>query len=96
MATYVSLLNWTDEGVKNIAGTVDRADAAKKLVADMGGSLDVYWTMGQFDMVAISEFPDDETAVAFLAKLGALGNIRSQTMRAFDADGVRAIMSSTS
>lgn len=92
MARYVSLLNWTDEGVKNIAGTVDRAEAAKKMVADMGGSLDVYWTMGQFDMIAISEFPDDETAVAFLAQLASLGNVRSQTMRAFDAEGVRGIM----
>jgi uncharacterized protein with GYD domain len=94
MARYVSLLNWTDEGVKHIAGTVDRAEAAKKMVADMGGTLEVYWTMGQFDMVAISEFSDDETAVAFLAQLGSLGNVRSQTMRAFDADGVRAIMTS--
>ena len=94
MARYVSLLNWTDEGVKNIAGTVDRAEAAKKMVADMGGSLDVYWTMGQFDMIAISEFPDDETAVAFLAQLASLGNVRSQTMRAFDAEGVRGIMTS--
>jgi uncharacterized protein with GYD domain len=94
MARYVSLLNWTDEGVKNIAGTVDRAEAAKKMVADMGGSLEVYWTMGQFDMIAISEFPDDEAAAAFLAQLASLGNVRSQTMRAFDAEGVRGIMTS--
>jgi uncharacterized protein with GYD domain len=72
---------------------VDRAEAAQKLVADMGGSLQVYWTMGQFDMVAISEFPDDETAVTFLAKLSSLGNVRTQTMRAFDGSAVRGIMS---
>jgi uncharacterized protein with GYD domain len=95
MARYVSLLNWTDEGAKNIAGTVERAEAARKMVAEKGGSLDVYWTMGQYDMVAISEFPDDETAVAFLAQLASLGNVRSQTMRAFDADDVKGIMSST-
>jgi uncharacterized protein with GYD domain len=94
MARYVSLLNWTDEGAKNIAGTVERAEAARKMVAEKGGSLDVYWTMGQYDMVAISEFPDDETAVAFLAQLASLGNVRSQTMRAFDADDVKGIMSS--
>jgi uncharacterized protein with GYD domain len=58
----------------------------------LGGSLDVYWTMGQYDMVAITEFDDDETAVAFLAKVSSLGNVRSQTMRAFDADSVRSIM----
>jgi uncharacterized protein with GYD domain len=93
MSTYISLINWTDEGAKSAAGTVDRAEAAKKVVADMGGSLQVYWTMGQYDMVAISEFPDDETAVGFLAQLSSLGNVRTQTMRAFDADAVRGIMS---
>ena len=93
MSTYVSLINWTDEGAKNASGTVDRAEAAQQLVAGMGGSLQVYWTMGQYDIVAISEFPNDETAVAFLAKLSSLGNVRTQTMRAFNADEVRGIIS---
>ncbi len=93
MSTYVSLINWTDEGAKTASNTVDRAEAAQKVVADMGGSLQVYWTMGQYDMVAISEFPDDEAAVAFLAKLSSLGNVRTQTMRAFNGDDVRGIMS---
>jgi uncharacterized protein with GYD domain len=93
MSTYVSLINWTDEGAKTASNTVDRAEAAQKIVADMGGSLQIYWTMGQFDMVAVSEFPDDETAVAFLAKLTSLGNVRTQTMRAFNGDDVRGIMS---
>jgi uncharacterized protein with GYD domain len=93
MARFVSLLNWTDQGAKTAAAeTVDRAEAAKKVAADMGGSLELYWTMGEYDMVAVTEFPDDETAVAFLAKVSSLGNVRSQTMRAFDADSVRAIM----
>jgi uncharacterized protein with GYD domain len=92
MARFVSLLNWTDQGAKTAAETVDRAEAAKKVAADMGGSLEIYWTMGQYDMVAVTEFPDDETAVAFLAKVSSLGNIRSQTMRAFDANSVRGIM----
>lgn len=92
MARFVSLLNWTDQGAKTAAETVDRAEAAKKVAADMGGSLEIYWTMGQYDMVAVTEFPDDETAVAFLAKVSSLGNVRSQTMRAFDADSVRGII----
>jgi uncharacterized protein with GYD domain len=94
MSRYISLINWTDEGAKHIGGTVDRAEAGQKLAADMGGSLQVYWTMGQYDMVAVSEFPDDQTAVAFLTQLTSLGNVRTQTMRAFDAEGVRGIMSS--
>ena len=92
MARFVSLLNWTDQGAKTAADTVNRAEAAKKVASDMGGSLEIYWTMGQYDMVAITEFADDETAVAFLAKVSSLGNIRSQTMRAFDADSVRGIL----
>jgi len=93
MSTYVSLINWTDEGAKSASGTVDRAEAAQQLVAGMGGSLQIYWTMGEYDMIAISEFPDDETAVAFLAKLSSLGNVRTQTMRAFNGDEVRGILS---
>ena len=92
MARFVSLLNWTDQGAKTAADTVDRAEAAKKVASDMGGSLEIYWTMGQYDMVAITEFADDETAVAFLAKVSSLGNVRSQTMRAFDTDSVRGII----
>jgi uncharacterized protein with GYD domain len=92
MARFISLINWTDQGAKDAAGTVERADAAKKVAADMGGSLEVYWTMGQYDIVAISEFPDDETAVGFLAKISTLGNIRTATMRAFDSSEVNAIM----
>ena len=92
MARFISLLNWTDAGAKTAGDTVDRAEAAKKVAAEMGGSLEIYWTMGQYDMVAIMEFADDETAVAFLAKVSSLGNIRSQTMRAFDAAAVKGIM----
>jgi uncharacterized protein with GYD domain len=93
MATYISLINWTDEGAKNAKDTVDRAEAAEKLAADMGGSFQSYWTMGPYDLVTISEFPDDETAVKFLAKVASLGNVRTSTMRAFDGSEVRSIMS---
>ena len=58
----------------------------------MGGSLEIYWTMGRSDVVAVTEFADDETAVASLAKVASLGNVRSQTMSAFDADAVKSIM----
>ena len=92
MARFVSLLNWTDQGAKTASDTVNRAEAAMKVASDMGGSLEILWTMGQYDMIAITEFADDETAVAFLAKVSSLGNIRSQTMRAFDADSVRGII----
>ncbi len=85
-------MNWTDEGAKHADSTVDRAEAAQKMVSDMGGSMQIYWTMGQYDLIAISEFADDETAVAFLAKLSSAGNVRTHTMRAFDGTEVGGIL----
>jgi uncharacterized protein with GYD domain len=92
MSTYVSLINWTDEGAKTASNTVDRAEAALELAKAVGGTMQFLWTMGQYDLVTISEFPDDETAVATLAKIAAGGHVRTQTMRAFNADEVRGIM----
>lgn len=93
MPRYVSLINFTEKGIGAYKDTVTRADAAKKAAADMGGSLEVMWTVGQYDLVAISEFPDDETATKFLLNVGAQGNIRTQTMRAFDASEMSRIIS---
>jgi len=96
MAKYVSLINWTEKGATTFRDTVDRAEAAKQLAASFGGALEaVYWTMGPYDIVAISEAPDDETASAFALALGSQGNLRMVTMRAFDADGMRGILAKT-
>jgi uncharacterized protein with GYD domain len=92
MPKYVSLINWTEQGIKSYRDTVSRADEAMKAAADMGGSLEVHWTLGEYDIVAVSEFPDDETATAFLLKVGSLGNIRTKTLRAFDANEVQRIV----
>lgn len=92
MAKYVSLINFTEKGIGSFKETVTRADAAKKAAADMGGSLEVMWTVGQYDLVAISEFPDDETATKFLLNVGAQGNTRTQTMRAFDSSEMSRIV----
>lgn len=92
MAKYVSLIHWTDQGAKTAAESVQRARAAEKVATDMGGSIEVYWTMGQYDLVSIAEFSDDETAAMFMAKLSSLGNVRTQTMRAFDIDEAKRLM----
>jgi uncharacterized protein with GYD domain len=92
---YVSLISWTEQGVKNYRETVNRAEDAMKAAADMGGSLQVYWTLGEYDIVAVSEFPDDETATAFLLKVGSWGNIRTKTMRAFEPEDVHRIIGMT-
>lgn len=84
MATFVVLLNWTDQGIKSIKDSTSRADAAKELMGGFGVELkDVYWTLGGYDVVSIAEAPDDETMTAALLKLGSMGNVRSTTLRAF-------------
>jgi uncharacterized protein with GYD domain len=93
MATYITLIRWTEQGIQHARETVDRVEQARAAVAQLGGRLTgVYWTQGEYDLVALSEFPDDETATAFFLSLGMLGNVRTQTLRAFGADEMRRIL----
>jgi uncharacterized protein with GYD domain len=93
MPTYVSLINWTEKGVAEFKDTVDRAEAAGQLAGKFGGALkEIYWTAGPYDIVAVSEAPDDESASAFALTLAAGGHIRSTTLRAFSADEMRGIV----
>jgi uncharacterized protein with GYD domain len=93
MATYVSLISWTDQGIRAFKDTVDRAEAAQALAGKFGGTLkEIYWTLGPYDIVAISDAPDDESATAFALALSSQGNVRTTTMRAFSADETRAIV----
>jgi uncharacterized protein with GYD domain len=93
MATYIALVNWTDQGVRDFRDTVDRADAVADTAQKLGGSQKaLFWTIGPYDLVAIAEFPDDETATAFALAVGSQGNVRTTTLRAFDADEMRAVI----
>ena len=93
MPTYISLTSWTEQGIKNYKDTVDRSKAAGEAVASLGGTIrDIYSTIGPYDIVVVADFPDDETGTAFLLKLGAIGNVRSTTMRAFSADEMARII----
>lgn len=93
MPTYVLLLNWTEQGVKNFKDTVDRFEAARSWFDGRGvGFKDVHWTLGQHDLVAVVEGPDDETVAAAGLALAAQGNIRATTMRAFSADEMRGVI----
>ncbi len=96
MKTYVSLINWTEQGIKDFRDTTQRADAFTKLVENSGGKVrELVWTVGQYDMVCVADFPDDETGVAALLRVGSLGNIRSNTLRAFGADEMADIIDRT-
>ena len=96
MATYVSLINWTDQGIKNYRDSVRRAEDYRGLVEKHGGQVrQLVWTLGEYDIVAVADFPDDETATAVVLQTAAGGNVRTKTMKAFDADQMSAIIQRT-
>jgi uncharacterized protein with GYD domain len=96
MPTYISLVSWTEKGIGAFKDSVNRADAANALMGKFGGRMkDIYWTLGPYDIVVVSEAPDDESATAFALELGAMGNVRTTTMRAFDSGEMRAILAKT-
>jgi uncharacterized protein with GYD domain len=95
MPTYISLLRYTQQGVQNIKESPARLDAAKKAFQAMGGELKQwYLVMGQYDAVVVSEGPDDETAAKLALAIGAQGNIRTETLRAFTEEEYRKLIAS--
>ncbi|OGN83070.1 MAG: hypothetical protein A2X23_11335 [Chloroflexi bacterium GWC2_73_18] len=85
MAKFIILGSFTDQGIKNVKGTTQRAKAFADAAAQMGGRLDVWWTLGVYDWVAMAEAPDAATVTSFLLQLGMQGNSRTSTLEAFDA-----------
>ncbi len=93
MPTYVSLLNFTDQGIRTIKETLSRAERAAEIAQKHGARLEqLYWTVGPYDLVGILEAPDDESVTAFLLEAGSAGNIRSTTLRAFDREEMGRII----
>jgi uncharacterized protein with GYD domain len=97
MKTYVSLISWTEQGIRDFRDTTQRAEAFTKLVENSGGRVrELLWTVGQYDIVCVADFPDDETGVSALLQVGSLGSVRSNTLRAFGADEMAGIIGRTS
>jgi uncharacterized protein with GYD domain len=93
MPTYVMLLNFTEQGIRNIKDSPKRADAFKDMAKKAGATVkDVFWTLGQYDVVAIIEAPDDVSMTALGLGTGKLGNVRTQTLRAFSAAEMQNIL----
>lgn len=91
--TYISLVQFTDKGMQNANQTTQRVAAWAAKVQSMGVTIkQMYWTLGQYDQVCIFEAPDDETAASVLLAADMLGNIRTQTMRAFTATEMDKIL----
>lgn len=93
MATFISLTSFTDQGIRNVQDTVKRADAVKAAASKFGVTVkDMYWTIGNHDMVVVFEAPDDAAFTAFGLSIGKAGNVRTQTLRAFNRDEMNAIL----
>lgn len=95
MTTYVLLATWTEQGIRDIKDSPQRLDTAKKMLQDMGGSIKSFFlTMGDYDIVAIYEAPDDAIAARFVIQLGQLGDVRTHTLKAFPEAAYREIVAS--
>jgi uncharacterized protein with GYD domain len=93
MATYIVLISWTDQGIKSVRESPARLDTARKTLESMGGSFkSFYLTMGEFDMVAICEAPDDAVLARFALTLGMAGNLRTRTLKAFPETAYRELI----
>jgi uncharacterized protein with GYD domain len=93
MATHISLLRFTQQGIENIKESPVRLDAAKKLFKSMGAELkEFYLVTGHYDAVVVTEGPDDETAAKLVLKIGSMGAVRTETMRAFPEQEYKKII----
>ena len=93
MPTYISLVSYTDQGIRTIKDSPKRLDAAKKMLKQMGGELkEFYLTLGSYDIVTILEAPNDEVVSKFVLALGSAGNVRTSTLKAFPEAEYRKII----
>ena len=95
MPQYVSLLRYTQQGVAKIKESPAGLESAKKLAQSCGGKIQSwYLTMGKYDAIIVSEFPDDHAAARFMLSMGSLGNVTTQTLKAFGEEEYKKIINS--
>jgi uncharacterized protein with GYD domain len=93
MATYILLLNWTDQGIRSVKDSPKRLDAARDAAKKAGCELGAfYMTIGEYDMVAMLEAPDDDAAARFALSTASAGNVRTTTLKAFPEEAYRKII----
>jgi uncharacterized protein with GYD domain len=95
MPVYVTLANYTDQGIKGVKESPGRLDAIKKLVADHGGEIKAFYlTLGEYDLVTVIDAPNDDVIAKLLLTVGADGNVRTTTFRAYTEDEFRSVVAS--
>lgn len=93
MPAYLTLFNWTDQGIKNVKDTAKRAQAVREAWEAAGGSfIGIWWTFGQYDGFVVHVAPDDATANRLLMKTGMGGDVRTTTMRAFGEEEIESVL----
>lgn len=93
MPKYISLLNWTDQGVKAVQDSPQRLDAAREAAREFGCDIEQFFmTFGKYDNVVLFDAPDDTAAARMCLKLSALGNVHMQTSRAFTEEEYRRVL----
>lgn len=97
MVTYISLCTFTDQGIRSIKESTQRADMVREAASRFGSKMtQLYWTQGQYDLISIIEAPDESSATAFGLAIASAGNVRMQTLRAFNRDEMNNILSKLS
>ena len=93
MPRYVVLVDWTEQGLKNVKQTFQRTDSGGEIAQKHGLKLEqAYWTVGPYDMLTIFEVPDEEALSAHLLEIGSLGNVRTTTLRAYSEQEMSGIL----
>jgi uncharacterized protein with GYD domain len=93
MATYILLGSFTDQGIRNIKDTAKRAEAVRGMAKKLGITVhEMYWTLGQYDIAATLDAPDEATVTSLALSIGALGNVRTQLLRAFTQEEIAPIL----
>ena len=93
MATYIVLAQFTEQGIRSVKETTKRADAVKDLARKFGVTAkEFYWTLGSYDVVVVFDAPDDASITALGLSIAALGNVRTQTLRAFSRDEMNGVL----
>jgi uncharacterized protein with GYD domain len=80
---FIILGNFTEQGIKNIKDVSKRDESARRMIEEAGGKMQLYYTLGEYDFIAIIELPKDEDIVKFLFQIGSLGNVRTKTLKAW-------------
>jgi uncharacterized protein with GYD domain len=93
MPTYISLCRFTDQGIRTIKDTTKRAAAVQEAAQKFGAAMSqLYWTLGHYDLVTIVDAEDEQAATAFMLSIASAGNVRVQTLRAFNRDEMGRIL----